>query len=148
MKRINFLLIVFLIAGTAIFTSCKKETKIERSLWNKGGEWNVEKLYNKQTSPNPDPSYNFEETIYDYGTYSFDKDGSGEYTITVDGDFEEGTFTYSNTEDELTLIIISEPLVYDILEWEKDEMTISITDNFTSNGNPVSATFTYYLKKK
>src|SRR5690554_7784030 len=77
MKRINFLLIVLLIAGTAIFTSCKKETRIERSLWNKGGEWNVEKLYNKQTSSNPDPSYNFEETLYDYGTYSFDKDGSG-----------------------------------------------------------------------
>ncbi|MFN3917657.1 MAG: hypothetical protein ACK4K0_07935 [Flavobacteriales bacterium] len=68
MKRIIFLLIVFLIAGTAVFTSCKKEVKIEKNLWNKGGEWKIESIYAKQVSSNP--SDNFEETLYDYGTYT------------------------------------------------------------------------------
>jgi len=147
-KRINFLLIVLLVAGTSVFTSCKKEAKIEKNLWNKGGEWKIEKLHYKQTSSNPDPEYNFEETLYDYGTYTFNKDGSGNYTITVDGDVETGTLTYSNTEDKLTLIILNQPLVYNILEWEKGKMTISISDNFISNGNPITSTETLNLKKK
>lgn len=146
MKRINFLLIALLIASTAVFTSCKKEAKIEKNLWNKGGEWKIESIYAKQVSSNP--SDNFEETLYDYGTYTFKKDGSGSYIITVDGDIETGTFSYSNTADKLTIIIMNQPLVYDILEWEKDKMKIFISDNFVSNGNSVTYSETLNLKKK
>jgi hypothetical protein len=136
---------VLLIASTAILTSCKKEAKIERNLWNKGGEWNVESLYAKQVSTNS--ADNFEETIYNYGTFTFKKDGSGNYTITVDGDFEAGTFTYSNTEDKLTLIINNQARVLDIVEWEKNNMTISITEKFTSSGESITYAETMNLKK-
>ena len=30
--------------------SCSKEAKIEKNLWNNGGEWNVESLVSSQTS--------------------------------------------------------------------------------------------------
>lgn len=146
MKRINFLLIVFLIAGAAVFTSCKKETKIEKNLWKKGGEWNVESLYAKQISTNS--ADNFEETIYNYGTFTFKENGSGNYTITVDGDFEAGAFTYSNTEDKLTLIIDNQARIFDIVDWEKNKMKISITENFTSSGESITYTETMNLKKK
>lgn len=43
MKRINFLLTVFLIAGTTTFTSCESETKIEKNLWSKGDVTTVKK---------------------------------------------------------------------------------------------------------
>lgn len=146
MKRINFLLIGFLIVGTALVSSCKKDAKIEKNLWNKGGEWNIESLVSNQTSTNP--SDNFNETVYNYGTYTFKKDGSGNYTITVDGDFEVGTFTYSNTEDKLTLIISNQARVFDILEWEKDKMKILITENYTSGGESITYKETLNLKKK
>lgn len=146
MKKINFLLMVLLTAGAIVFSSCKKEAKIEKNLWNKGGEWKIESIFAKQVSSNP--SDNFEETLYDYGTYTFNKDGSGSYIITVDGDVETGTFSYSNTADKLTLIILNQPRVFDILEWEKDKMKIFISDNFTSNGNSVTYSETLNLKKK
>jgi len=136
----------YLFAGTALFSSCSKEAKIEKNLWNNGGEWNVESLVSSQTSTNP--ADNFNETIFNYGTYTFKKDGSGIYTITVDGDFETGTFTYSNTEDKLTLIINNQARVFDILEWEKDKMKISITENYISGGESITYIETLDLKKK
>jgi len=146
MKKINFLLMMLLAMGTIMLSSCKKEARIEKNLWNKGGEWKIESIFAKQVSSNP--ADNFEETLYDYGTYTFKKDGSGSYIITVDGDIETGTFTYSNTEDKLTLIILNQPRIFDILEWEKDKMKIFISDNFTSNGNSVTYSETLNLKKK
>lgn len=146
MKKIKFVLISLIVVGATLLSSCKKEARIEKNLWNKGGEWNVESIYAKQVSS--DPSDNFEETVFNYGTYTFNKDGSGRYTITVDGDFEEGSFTYSNTEEKITFIISNQALIFDILEWEKGKMTISITDNFTSNGNAVTYTETLNLRKK
>jgi hypothetical protein len=43
---------------------------------------------------------------------------------------------------KLTLIILNQALIFDILEWEKGKMTISITDNFISNGEFVNYTET------
>lgn len=146
MKRINFLLIGLLVIGTTFVSSCKKEAKIEKNLWNKGGEWNIESVVAKQTSTfAPD---NFDETIYNYGTFTFKKEGNGNYTITVDGDSESGTLTYSNTEDKLTLIIDNEARVFDIVEWEKNKMKIIITENFSNNIGSGTYTETYNLKKK
>lgn len=146
MNKINFLLIGLLIIGTTLVSSCKKEAKIEKNLWNKGGEWNIESLVAKQTSTYaPD---NFDETIYNYGTFTFKKDGGGNYTITVDGDVDAGTFTYSNTEDKLTLIIDNQARVFDIVEWEKNEMKITITENFSNSVGSGIYTETLSLKKK
>ena len=145
MRIINFLLIGILIAGTSFLTSCKKETRIEKNLWKNGGEWNIESIVANQTSTNPSDNYN--ETVYNYGTLTFNKDGGGNYIFTVDGDVETGTFTYSNTEDKLTLIIGNEARVFD-MDWEKDELIISITENYTSNGESITYTETLKLKKK
>lgn len=146
MKRFKFLLFGLLVAGTAFVSSCKKENKIEKNLWKKGGEWNIESLVANQTSTNP--ADNFNETINNYGTFTFKKDGSGNYTITVDGDVETGTFTYSNTKDQLTFIIDNQARVFDILEWEKNNMKISITVNYSSDGESVTYKETLNLKKK
>ncbi len=146
MKLNHFLLIGLLITGIALLSGCSKEAKIEKNLWKNGGEWNIETLIANQVSTNP--ADNFNETLYNYGTFSFEKDGSGVYTITVDGDFEAGTFTYTNTDDKLTLIILNQPRIFDILDWEKNKMSIFITDNFISNGESVTHTETMNLIKK
>jgi len=86
--------------------------------------------------------------LYDYGTYTFNKDGSGNYTLMVDGDFESETFTYSNTEETIKFIVLNQPFIYDIIEWEKDKITIAYTESFISNDNNVTSTVTYNLEKK
>jgi len=145
MKRIKFLLIGFLITGTALLTGCNKEAKIDKNLWKNGGEWNIESLVANQVSTNP--SDNFNETVYNFGTFTFEKDGIGDYRFTVDGDFETGTFSYSNTEDKLTLIINNEARVFD-MDWEKDNLLITITENYTSDGESITYTEALQLKKK
>jgi hypothetical protein len=77
----------------------------------------------------------------------FKEDGSGFITFTADGDTEILPFTYSNTEDKLTLIIDSEARVFD-LDWEKNEIDLAITENFTANGASITYKENYLLKKK
>jgi hypothetical protein len=52
-----------------------------------------------------------------------------------------------NTEDKLTLIIDSEARVFD-LDWEKNEIDLAITENFTANGASITYKENYLLKKK
>ena len=66
----------------------------------------------------------------------------------VDGDFESETFTYSNTEETIKFIVLNQPFIYDIIEWEKDKITIAYTESFISNDNNVTSTVTYNLEKK
>jgi hypothetical protein len=146
MKKINFLLMGLIIVGTTLVSSCKKEVRIEKNLWKKGGEWNIESLVVKQTSTYaPD---NFDETYYNYGTFNFKENGNGNYTITVNGDFYAGSLTHSNTEDKLTLIIDNDVRVFDIVEWEKNKMKITNTENFSSSLGSGTTTETYTLVKK
>jgi len=145
MKKFNFLLII-LLATTTVLSSCNKAKRIERNLWKNGGEWNIVRLVSKQTSTNS--ADNFEETINNYGSFNFNENGSGSYAITVDGGNDTGTLTYSNSEEELTLIIDSQARVFDIVEWKKNEMTISITENYTSSGESITYTETMELEKQ
>ncbi len=142
--------ITLFFVGTTLISSCKKEVKIEKNLWSKGGEWNVESFSSSQTSTyEPD---NFDATVSSYGTFTFREDGTGSYSFSDDGYSENGTFKYSNTEDNLTLIIDSEARVFDIVEWQKNEMKITFTETFVENeeNNAGSGTYieTYNLKKK
>lgn len=146
MKKVNFLLLSFAFVGSFLLTSCSKEAKIEKNLWNKGGEWSIESLTVNQTSTYaPD---NYTETIVNAGTFFFKEDGAGTYTFTVDGDVESGLFTYSNTENQLTFIVDGDVRLFDIVEWEKNKLKISISETYQSDGETVNYSETYNLEKK
>lgn len=143
MNKLKYLSIVVIAAVSLV--SCSKESRIEKNLWKKGGTWKVESLEINQTSSNS--ADNYQETITNYGTFKFSENGSGSYTITVDSNEENGTFTYSNTESSLNLIINGSVRNFDIVEWEKNNLRISITENYTSNGDNISYTETLSLVK-
>jgi hypothetical protein len=145
MKLRNFLIATITVLSLAFTSSCSKEDRIEKNLWNNGGDWNMESLTVNQTSTNPIDNYS--ETIPNAGSFLFKEDGSGFITFTADGDTEILPFTYSNTEDKLTLIIDSEARVFD-LDWEKNEIDLAITENFTANGASITYKENYLLKKK
>lgn len=146
MKKLNFLLFGLLVVSSLLISSCKKEVKIEKNLWKKDGEWNIESYYSKQESTyTPD---NFESTFNNAGTYTFNENGSGSYVLTFGGDSESGSFTYSNTEDKITFIIDNETKVFDIVEWKKNEMKITYTLNYSNSVGSGTFIETLTLKKK
>lgn len=144
MKKVNFVGIGLLFISSICLSSCQKEHKIEKNLRNKGGDWNIESLVANQVSTNPVD--NFDETILNYGTYFFKKDGIGSFKFTVDGDVEIGDFIYNNSDDKITFIVNGQVRVLD-LTWEKDKIKMTIVENYTSNGETIKYTETYNLIK-
>ena len=82
MKIMKYLTIGILFIGMATLVSCKKEDKIGRNLWNKGGVWNVEKFQNNYSFYGTSDS----DILYNIGTFEFNKDGSGKLNFNVDGE--------------------------------------------------------------
>jgi hypothetical protein len=148
MKKINFLALSIVFIGLITLSSCSKETRIEKNLWKNGGEWNVESFSAKQTSTfAPD---NFDETQVNIGTYTFNENGTGIYKNI--GELEPLSFTYSNTENKLSYTFGNESRTYDIVEWKRNNIKYSYTENFYDgvDGNVGTGTYTEIitLKKK
>jgi len=145
MKFRNLLIATITVLSLAFTSSCSKEDRIEKNLWNKGGDWNMESVTINQTST--DPIDNYSETIPNAGSLLFKEDGSGIATFTADGDTEILPFTYSNTEDKLILTIDGETRPFE-MTWEKNEIDLAITENYTANGATITYKENYSLKKK
>ncbi len=143
--RLTLLPILALFVGAVVFTSCKKETRIERNLWKSGGEWNIENYDYSSTTTNS--SSNITLNLEDCGSFTFNKDGGGELVFSFFGTTETNPLTYTNTEDQLTLTIDSETTILD-MAWEKNSMTINRTNAKTNNGETTTETESYILKKK
>jgi hypothetical protein len=150
MKKINFLALSIVFIGLITLSSCSKETKIEKNLWKKGGEWNIESFNVKQTSTYA--SDNFEESYANVGTYTFNENGTGTVKLIIDEFIETSAFTYTNTENQLMITIDNETQYYNLIEWEKDNMKIVYAENFYEgvDGNLGSGVYkeTITLKKK
>jgi hypothetical protein len=142
MKTINFLALGIVFIGLITLSSCSKETRIEKNLWKKGGKWNIESQTAKQTSTIA--SDNFDETLVNVGTYTFYEDGTGSYKNNVE--LQPSAFTYSNTENKLTIVMGNYSRVYDIVEWKKNNLKISCLYNFYLGGTG-TYTETITLKK-
>ena len=141
--------VVFLGITTLCFIllhSCSKENRIEKNLWNKGGEWNIKTVSFRQTSTNSLDNFNY--AVSNAGTFVFQESGSGTITFTSAGFTEVVAFTYSNTEDNLTLIIDNEASIYD-LDWEKNELELTLNESsFSDDGDLVTVTEIFNLEKK
>jgi hypothetical protein len=109
MKTINFLALSIVFIGLITLSSCSKETKIEKNLWKKGGEWNIESFNVKQTSTYA--SDNFEESYANVGTYTFNENGTGIVKLIIDNFVETSAFTYTNTENQLMITIDNETAI-------------------------------------
>lgn len=145
MRKIKFLALCFLIVNVSLLNSCSKENKINKNLWKNGGEWNIETFVSKQTSSNP--VYNFNETFSNVGTFKFNENGSGNVSVTTDGDTQSESFSYVNTEDKLSLTIDNEQRIFE-MDWEKNLLTITIVESYTYAGDSNVYTEIYTLKKK
>ncbi len=136
MKKVLFILLVGL-----VFVACKKEDRIQKNLWKQGGEWNIDTWSYRMTSTNP--SDNESNMIANYGTIRFNKDGSGNITYTENNSAYTESFTYTNTENTITIFDVDgNGTIFD-LDWKRNEITMVTTykdsySSFDENFNPIT----------
>ncbi|RFC54616.1 hypothetical protein [Brumimicrobium aurantiacum] len=143
MKKVLLFLLVVVVA-----ISCKKENRIERNLWKKDGEWNI-KSWTETSTSSQYPEDNYSETYVNFGTFKFNKDGSGSMTYNDGNSAYAEQITYENTENSLTIFDSDgDGTIFD-MTWEKNEMTLSLKESETytsydpNTGEQVVVNYTY-----
>ena len=146
MREKKHLVTFIAVLSFTLTIGCSKEDRIQKNLWNKGGEWNIKNASYRQTSTNVIDNYNF--SVNNAGTFVFQENGSGFISTTSVGITEVESFNYSNTEDKLTLIIDNEAATYD-MKWDKNEIELSLMESFFSaDDDLVTSTEILKLEKK
>ena len=144
MKTYRFLL-SFLVV-TFMLVSCSKEKSIERHLDRKGGKWNI---LSEKSEHFTNDQLVASVTVANAGTIVFDENGNVIYTQVHDGFTEMYGGTWSNTAEEIRLIIDSEVLIYVIKDESRKKMTIEHTDSYTDfEGNKEVFVQTLELEKE
>ena len=121
-----------LLAVTLLLVACKKDEQIEKNLWKGDGIWNITSYTSSETST-PSSQSDFTYTANNAGSITFKKDGTGIFKYVDGGDVELASFNYSNTTETLTMIIDSEARIFN-MDWKKNKMTLTIAQNYSSNG--------------
>ncbi|MCE3296964.1 MAG: hypothetical protein K0R65_2678 [Crocinitomicaceae bacterium] len=140
--------ILFVLFAVIMITACKKETKIEKNLWKKGGEWSV----TSWKSWNDGIEAEHIGTDVQSAVFTFNKEKEAIVVINGDaGDIYTYKMKYENTESQLKLTNVIDqetgevdyPSIVYYLMWEKDKLDLKSTNGF-SGGD----TETLILKKK
>ena len=139
MKRtIKLLTMGMLFIGMTALVGCKKDVQIEKNLWNKGGEWTITTWSNDYNFGGGSQTY--KDVYSNAGAYKFNKDGSGTFSVTMDGESYTNSFTYSNTTTELR-ITYGNGNFFDngtthnyVLDWKKDKIKMTYMTTFDGQG--------------
>lgn len=140
MKKFFMITGLFLIGSIAL-TSCSKEKQLERRLFKKGGDWNVVSLHEVEYE---DGSLIYDDTYTNCGTFHFDKDGKGSYSLTIAGQTESGNFSWSNDETTITM----DGSIYQVVKNEKDAITVKSSESYYSGGFQYNDEETINLERK
>lgn len=142
MKKLAKILFLFAILSVAL-AACSKEKKIERALIKKDGKWTITSVdYKYYVNNELQASSNSPNA----GTIEFNKKGSFVMTVTLSGSPQNAGGTWTNSEDNITLIANGETTVLKITDGpKKDKMTLVETNYDNSTGE--KETLTYYLKR-
>ncbi len=125
MKNVTKLLLVLSVFAIG-FSSCSKEKRIEKQLYSKSGKWNNTLYdYKYYLNGNLDGTAVYTNTGY----IEFKKDGTYTWIFTADGDTDVSTGTWSNTEDQLSMIEPGNPLVWKIVEESKKTLKLEYSEN-------------------
>lgn len=142
MKKLAKILFLFAILSV-VLAACSKEKKIERALLKKDGKWTITSVdYKYYVNNELQASANYPNA----GTIEFNKKGSFVMTVTLSGSPQNAGGTWTNSEDNITLIANGETTVLKITDGpKKDKMTLVETNYDNSTGE--KETLTYYLKR-
>lgn len=126
-----------------IVASCAKDKRIERRLTKKDGKWNIKTMtYQYYADGVQEDSFNFNNA----GSFVFDDKGSVIYNYSYDGDSGSQGGTWTNTEDEITMIFDGEVLKMKIEDDSKKEMKLVWTETYPETAE--SETYTFELERE
>jgi hypothetical protein len=140
LKFIPFLMVIFLLA-----TSCSKEKKIEKNLYKKEGKWNITTFTYSEFENNVLVD---KETYGNVGSFVFNKNKTGIMTTNFDGDVYSEAFTWTNSENEITIISGNDAIIFKIISESKKSMELEFTDSYSYDGVSYKDVTTLKLDKE
>lgn len=143
MKKLKFLPLIALLLFVS--ASCNKQKQLEKTLFKKNGTWNINTF--TYTGYEDNVLY-YNETFSNAGTFVFAENGTGTATFTIDGDTDVNAFTWTNTEDKITIVIDGDAIIFDVKDQSKSTMELENTDSYTDMGISYRDVTNMKLEKK
>lgn len=127
------------IIGLLLFTlSCSKEKRTERTLYTKGGDWNIKSLNWQQVSVSSSTGESIAiGTTNDAGSFTFDKNGTGTYNFNVNGTNYAQSFTWNVSDENIALTKINQTV--DFMGGEIEQLVVSMSGTRSDKKNMVLA---------
>jgi hypothetical protein len=122
LKALPYIATIVLI--TIIFTGCSKEKRIERTLFKRGGEWNIVSATWEKEGYTDTGWAVISGTNNDVGIFSFDKDKEGFCEYKIDGVSYSSNITWNVVNE--TVYISSNQSFWDL--WDDKTVTFEGTD--------------------
>jgi hypothetical protein len=125
MKKLRlFSFSLLLLACSMLLSNCSKDKKLERTLHKKEGVWNISSVTWQKVIVTSSGQTVSLGTTANAGTFTFDKDGTGSYSFTVDGSGYSRNFTWSVTDENIKIVRVSTDI--DFSTGNVDQLTIAI----------------------
>lgn len=128
MKKMIYLPVLVLVM---LMASCSKEKKIEKNLSSSDGTWNVASY--TVVNYEDDVQVNM-LTASNVGTMVFKSDGTGTSSFSYMGMVQNTSFTWTNTEEKLTINDNGDIVVFDITKQDKSILEIEGADTYEEGG--------------
>ncbi len=142
MKKITKILFLFAVLSVAL-AACSKDKRIEKTLVKKDGRWKITSIDYRYYVNNQEQS---SALIPSPGSIEFNKKGTFVMTLTLNGSLEKSGGTWTNTEDNITLVADGGVTILAIIEGpKKDKMKLKETNSDDSTGE--KETLTYSLER-
>src|SRR3989344_6649308 len=105
--KLNYFSFISILFISVLITSCSKDKKIEKTLHKKEGEWNITSVtWEKVVQDTSGQSINF-GTTSNAGTFTFDKDGDGNYQYTINGTSRFLAFRWNVHDEKISVTKLS-----------------------------------------
>ena len=105
--KFSYLPVIALLFLSLFISSCSKDKKIEKALHKKEGEWNITSVtWEKVVQDTSGQSINF-GTTSNAGTFTFDKDGDGNYQYTINGTSRFLSFRWNVHDEKISVTKLS-----------------------------------------
>ena len=99
---------LFLLSFLFLLTNCSKEKKLERSLHKKDGAWTISSVTWEQVIQDTSGQNIAIGSSANVGTFTFDKDGSGSYSFSINGSSYAQSFNWSVSGDVVSITKVSQ----------------------------------------
>lgn len=102
---------IFVVGLMLIAFSCSKEKKLEKTLYKKDGSWKVTSAEWQQVSQSSTSGQSITTgTSTDAGTFNFEEDGSGSYSLTFGTKTYNQTFNWTVTDEEFSIVKVAQSI--------------------------------------